>query len=41
MWVVELNIVGFQIRRHVRKRRHLLRLGPSPAELRFRTSGAA
>jgi hypothetical protein len=41
MWIVELNIAGFRIRRWTRKRRHLLRLAPSPLELWARPSNAA
>jgi hypothetical protein len=41
MWVVELNIAGFKIRRWTRKRRHLLRLSASPLELWLRPSSAA
>lgn len=40
MWLVELNIAGFRLRRAIRKRRHLLRLGASPLEVWTRPSRA-
>mgnify|MGYP007086240437 CR=1 FL=1 len=41
MWIVELKIAGFQVRRWARKRRSLLRLSASPLELWMRPSDAA
>lgn len=41
MWVIELNIAGIQIRRHARKRRHLLWPTSGPFGVRMRPSGAA
>lgn len=41
MWVVELNIAGFRIRRWTRKRRHLLRPAPSALKLWARPTSAA
>lgn len=40
MWVVELNIAGFKIRRLTRKRRTLLRPTASPVELWMRPSSS-
>jgi hypothetical protein len=41
MWVVELKVAGFTVRRWTRKRRHLLRPGASPLEQWLRPSRAA
>jgi hypothetical protein len=44
MWVVEMNIAGFRIRRRLQRRRHLLGVNPTALaspDLRVRPSGAA
>ncbi len=40
MWIVELNVAGFRVRRWTRKRRQLLRPGASPLELWMRPTRA-